>query len=81
MGQMDAILNLEALSLGTAITAVVLVVLTLLFIRGYVSDHKRRSSGLPSPPGAFVNSLCCQYWFSLDPVVDEKYCIMLIKWL
>ncbi|KAL2504162.1 Ent-kaurene oxidase [Abeliophyllum distichum] len=50
MGQMDIILNLQAIPLGTAITAVVLVVLTLLIIRGYVNDHKRRYSGLPPPP-------------------------------
>ncbi|KAL0287533.1 UNVERIFIED_CONTAM: Ent-kaurene oxidase, chloroplastic [Sesamum angustifolium] len=49
---MDTLLNLQALPSGAAIggPAVALGGITLFFIRKYVEDQKKKSSGFPPPP-------------------------------
>lgn len=56
---MDTLLNLQALPAGAAIGGPVVAIggITLLFIREYVKDQKRKSSSLPPPPGTLFSLL------------------------
>lgn len=78
---MEAILNVQALPLGTAVAvggpAVALGGLSLLLLKAYVNDQRRKlSSNLPQLPGNFhIWSLFLDVFYAFDKLLT-LYCVL-----